>query len=246
MTARSGTRKRQLRPPSVIVEPRRLSLREARLEALDRAERSELVRLEAQGYGHPRIYNLSFPPNPHYRRYDELMERATRTLREKLATGAWLVTGRDPRAAIDAPRIALTEDRFAHLEFDFERSGLQGDEVRIIEVLVSTAGALHLYRLTKQARLGALHLHLSGQPFDLFLRLAQAAKSGGLLVPIKVLKDELFASANDKALGQCVEDLRSQFERSGLGRKSARLLVANVPRQGYYVNLPGVEITIHD
>ena len=172
------------------------------------------------------------------------MERSETTLRNNLCSGAWLATGRDPNQSIDAPRVAIPCDRFAHLEFDFEKTALQGDSVRIVEVLVSTAGAIQLFRSSKLARLGALHLDLSEKSFDLLLLLADAAKRGQALVPNRVLKEILYSDANDKALGQGVSDLWRHLERSGMSRKSTRDLVVNAPRRGYYLNLPGVEVVI--
>jgi hypothetical protein len=134
------------------------------LEALDAAERLEARRLEEEGYDKHWLYVSDSPSNPYYSRYEKLMERAERTLRDKLASGAWLATGRDPRQPTDAPRTAIPSDRFAFLEFDFDKTALQGDDVRIIELLVSTAGAIRLSKSAKLARLGALDLQLSENP----------------------------------------------------------------------------------
>src|SRR5262245_52215288 len=96
MAARRPVRRcRPKVPPSVMV-PRRFSLREARLEALPPAERAEFVRLVAQGWGQPRVYNLLGPSDPEHRRYDELLEGSETALRNNLISGAWLATGRDP------------------------------------------------------------------------------------------------------------------------------------------------------
>lgn len=43
-----------------------------------------------------------------------------------------------------------------------------------------------------------------------------------------------------------MSDFWSHLERSNMGRKSARSLIVNVPRQGYYLNLPEVETFIDE
>jgi len=186
------------------------------------------------------------PSDPNADLYSELEARADTVLRANLRSGAWLATGRDPLQHHDAPRFAVPPDRFAHLEFDFDKSALQGDGVRIIEVLVSPAGALKLFKPSKQAQLGTLFLDISPKSFDLLLHLAEGARRQQLLVRNEVLKEMVFRNAQDKALGQGVNDLWKQLERSGMSRSLARSLVVNVPRRGYYLNLPGVEIFIID
>lgn len=249
--ARAGrpklTRPRSRAAPPVVVPPTRLSLQQARLEALDSIDRSEFLHLAADGWGHPRVYDLSRPSPPQYGRYDDLLELADRTLRARLSNETWLATGRDPSEGIDAPRKVIPSDRFPYLEFDFDKSALQGDRVRIIEVSVSPVGALHLFELSKQARLGALYLELSEQSFKLLFKLAEWAKRGQPLVPNEKLRAEVFPNAtNLSALGQGVTDLWAHLERSGMTRGTARSLVINVPRRGYYLNLVGLEIFLHD
>ncbi len=246
MAARPRKR-RQLTPPPAVMTPKRIVLSDARLEALDPAERAEIERLTTEGYSQHLIYVSDSPNNPYYRRYEELVQRAENKLREKLTSDSWLATGRNPGDPIDAPRVAIPCERFKFLEFDFDRTALQGDGVRITEVLVSTAGAIRLFQSSKQGRLGAHYLQLSEQSFDLLSILAKWAKRGEPLVPNRVLKDKVFSKAtNDKALGQGVSDLWKHLQRSGMNRTSARSLVVNVPRRGYFLNLPRVEIFIDE
>jgi hypothetical protein len=234
------SRGRAGKPPPAVVSPKRLSLAEARLDALDPAERAEFVRLKT--YGKYEIFVQGFPRDPNYGRYHELAEKADSRLRDRLRSGAWLGIGRDPLQ----PHVvfAVGAERFGHLQFDFDKSALQGDGVRIIEVSVSTVGAIRLFKSSKEARLGALYLDLSEKSFDLLLLLAEAAKRGDPLVPNRVLKERLYPDANDKALGQGVADLWKHLERSGMSRESARGLVVNAFRRGYFVNLPGVEVIV--
>jgi hypothetical protein len=225
-----------------------MTLREALLAFGNPEQIAEMLRLEATGYrGDYAMFvlgRLETENERKQRRFRELRQIAENLLRAKLVTGEVIATGRDPRQAIDAPRVKVPEDRWPSLAFDFKTSAARGDGLYITQILVSAVGSLYIRRTTRHARLGGIDLDLSPQSYDLLLELAQHALAGPAPVGIRELKKKFFERRDQKALGQAMAILRRQMTKSGVEKATAARLIGNHRRVGYALRMPSQEILI--
>jgi DNA-binding winged helix-turn-helix (wHTH) protein len=250
MAKRSRRATRSRRTGLATAEPdllsTRLTLKEALLASTEPEEAAEIRRLEGAGYGGP-LFFVGGPETEYDRnqsRVGHLRIRAESQLKAKLMTGELVATGRDSRDPF-APRRQIPADRWRYLEIDYQKSAVEAEQARIIEVEISADGGLHMSRQLRLARLGNVPLVLSRRSFDLLLTLAEAACAGHTFVSLEELTKKHYEKAtNDKALGQGIEGLRQHLVRSGVARKTVDRLIINVRGKGYGLSVPAAEIAI--
>ena len=235
---------------STPVRPRealkRLTVQEAMLASADPAEAAEIRRLEGEGYSTHIIFagGTETESDRIKSRLLELRIRADRQLKARLATGAFVATGRDPRDPF-SPRQLILPDRWRYLEVDYDRSAVEADRVWIVEVEVSLDGALHMSRRFRSARLGILPLDLSDRSFDLLLMLAERVRDP--FVPLGELNKRFYENAtNPKALNQGMDELKEHLERSGISQETVEQIIVNIRGKGYCLNMPAAEVLIED
>lgn len=226
-----------------------LTLREALLAHGDPAEIEEMLLLEDKGYStyESVVRVIGEPETQSVRdglRQERLHQRAEDSLRAKLVSGELIATGRDPRQAIDAPRVRVPQDLWERLEIDFKNASVAGEGFRIVRILVSPIGGLHIWKVTRRARLGPIALVLAPRSFDLLLALAEHAPAP---VALADLKKRFYSESTDlKALAQGIATLRKQLAAVGLDRSTLNAFVINDRGVGYALGMQAAEITIED
>jgi len=248
--AKRPRRAKGAKNPRLLVQPpqalKRLTLRQAMLASTVSREAAEIRRLEGAGYGGP-LFFVGGPETESDRNQSRLWQlriRADKALKARLLSGELVATGRDPRDPF-SPRRPIAVDRWRYLECDYEKSAVEAEQTKIIEVEISLDGALHVSRRFRHARLGITPLDLSDRSFDLLLMLAERVRDP--FVPLKELEVRFYKdSTNMKALNQGMDDLKERLERSGVRHETVEQLIVNIRGKGYRLNMPPAEVLIED
>ncbi len=224
--------------------PRRCSLREATLEALEPAERDELISLSPEAFKLHDVY-----PGRRKRRYLELCNKGWAKVQPRLVTGELIAKGLDPHERSGRPE-PIAEERWSHATINYETWAVQNYEVTFVQVEVSAVGGLHISEKPQKARFGAVDLDLEGRAFDVLLTLAKAAKlesDNAMVSNVLLNKKHISANAGPRELPRVIFVIRrALIERAGMSPRDARTLVQNIPNKGYRLNMSPDEIFFDD
>jgi hypothetical protein len=218
-----------------------LTLWQALLSTLPPDERAEIERLEADGYGYPRIY---VAPNPHRARYDEIYERGEQLLRARLGSGEWIGSGYYEGGPVDAARAQVAPQRWASVSIDADGASVTVGGVRLIDVRIATAVTLRLFPRQKVATYSFITLRLSPRSFDLLLVLARAVHARQPFATTQELEKPLPSVHDDKAVGQGISKLKADLRKSGVPPRVALSLIEPIRGKGYVLHMAPEAILI--
>jgi hypothetical protein len=110
---------------------------------------------------------------------------------------------------------------------------------------VALSGHLIIDRDRLEAKLETIVLRLNVRCFELLLLLAEAVRGGSMVVSHEAIASELkWSNWTKGSVYDAVRELRQSMEISYRGEIEPKELMANAPRQGYYLKVPLERITI--
>ena len=220
------------RPPGLV----RSSLKEAVLNALDPAERAELLSLEPEAF---MLYH-SVSPNRRKRRYLELCGKGWSPVQHQLSTEKLIGTGCDPRNPF-APRQRVEASSMAACTAGFremDRKNWRGGDHRDRSLVRGSQNlkSLNLFYL------GGVPIKLTFRLFPVFLKLAEGARAGR---EFETLEDLMKGFPDEGALRLAVHRIKERMQGAGFDRVTCDALIQTVPR-GYRLTIPSAEISFED
>jgi hypothetical protein len=253
-TARSRTRRTThakkptpTPPPPAADAFDKWTLEEAVLAVLDPEDRAELARLKAAGFDAPmdRVGQPKTESDHLRRRFKRFREKGQAELTRQLHSGDRVLTGRQPG---NVERIAISADRWRHLEIDYVEGVVRGPgATTIVEIEISNAPYVVLFKEERLVTVGSVSLVLPDGLFKPLLTLAVAARRGEPLVENRKLAEQHFSqSTNQKVVAQAFGKVKAKMLAAGVPKGRVETLIQNVRGLGWQINLPPNLIRIED